>query len=112
ARPNGEVSEYERRYEDGSDPHVLDIVSVPLLQPQPHSFQSENWLLDPDRYWQKIGRVGSDKLLTLEQRPRTLWINGLYGSTGMTRTTVATTVCPLNKHRLWRTPSSSSGLTA
>jgi Dual OB-containing domain len=76
ARPNCEVSEYERQYEDGSDPNVLDIVSVPLLRPQPHSFQSENWLLDPGRYWQRIGWVGWDKLLKLEQRPRTLWING------------------------------------
>jgi hypothetical protein len=76
ARPNREVSEYERQYEDGSDPRVLDIVSVPLLQPQPYSFQSETWLLDPDYYWKKIGRVGWDKLLTLEQRPRTLWSNG------------------------------------
>jgi hypothetical protein len=72
ARPNREVSEYERQYEDGSDPRVLDIVSVPLLQPQPYSYQSENWLLDPDYYWKKIGRVGWDKLLTLEQQPETL----------------------------------------
>lgn len=76
ARPSHEVSEYERQYQDGSDPQVLDIVSVPLLQPQPYSFQSENWLLDPDYYWKKIGRVGWNKLLTLEQQPKTLWING------------------------------------
>ena len=78
ARPNREVSEYERQYEDGSDPRVLDIVSVPLLQPQPYSSQSENWLLDPDYYWKKIGRVGWDELLTLEQQPETLWINGYH----------------------------------
>lgn len=76
ARQNREVSEYERQYEDGSDPSVLDVVRVPLLQPHPHSYQSENWLLDPDRYWQKIGRVGWDELLQLEQQPGTLWING------------------------------------
>jgi len=48
----------------------------PLLRPEPHSFQSENWLLDPGYYWKKIGRAGWDKLLTLEQKLRTLWING------------------------------------
>lgn len=76
ARPNCEVSECERQYEDGSDPHVLDIISVPLLQPQPHSFQRENWLLDPGYYWRKVGRAGWDELLPLEQQPTTLWING------------------------------------
>jgi hypothetical protein len=75
ARPHHEVSQDERQYEDGSDPRVLDIVSVPLLQHQPYSFQTENWLLDPNQYWSKTGRAGWDKLLTLEQHPRTLWIN-------------------------------------
>ena len=76
ARQGHEVSAYERQYENGSDPSVLDIVSVPLLQPKPHGFQRENWLLDPHAHWKKIGRVGWDKLLTLEQRPKTLWTNG------------------------------------
>jgi hypothetical protein len=76
ARPNREVSARERQYEDRTDPKVLDIVLVPFLRPQPHDFQSENWLLDPDYYWKKTGRVGWSGLLRLEQRPRTLWING------------------------------------
>ena len=76
ARPNGEVSEYERQYQDGSDPSVLDIVTVPLLRPQPHGFQRENWLLDPNYYWTKSGRIGWDQLLTLEQQPKVLWVNG------------------------------------
>ena len=46
-RENQEVSEYERQYEDGSDPRVLDIVDVPLLEPRPLDHQTENWLLDP-----------------------------------------------------------------
>ncbi|MFG2170004.1 hypothetical protein ACGFMO_01255 [Streptomyces niveus] len=76
ARRNGEVSAYERQYRDGTDPNVLDIVSVPLLRPQSHSFQSENWLLDPDYYWERTGRVGWRGLLSLEERPGALWING------------------------------------
>lgn len=75
-RPSREVSEYEWQYNDGSDPNVLDVISIPLLRPQPQSFQSENWLLDPNSYWTKIGRVGWDTVLTLEQHPTSLWING------------------------------------
>ena len=56
-RENGEVSEYERQYEDGTDPLVLDIIDVPLLNAQPKDFQQENWLLDPDQYWRRVRRV-------------------------------------------------------
>ncbi|MFI6300185.1 dual OB domain-containing protein [Nonomuraea sp. NPDC050790] len=76
ARPTGEVSQGERQLEDGSDPRVLDIISVPLLQPQPHNYQSENWILDPNQRWRKIGRAGWGELLTLEQHSGPLWING------------------------------------
>lgn len=78
----GEVSQDERQYRDGSEPRVLDIVSVPLLRRQPHSFQSENWLLDRDYYWENVGRVGWDELLALEQRPRTLWTNEYHAYHG------------------------------
>ncbi|MCI3223981.1 hypothetical protein [Streptomyces sp. NP-1717] len=76
ARLNGEVSARERQYEDGMEPNVLDIVSVPLLRPQPHDFQSENWLLHPAYYWKKVGRIGWRGLLNLEQPPSALWVNG------------------------------------
>ena len=35
AREHEEVSEHERQYEDGSDPRVLDLMSVPLVHPHP-----------------------------------------------------------------------------
>ncbi len=75
-RPSGEVAEREREYHDGSDPQVLDIVSVPVIHASPHGFQSENWLLDPQYYWQKVGRASWTQLVDLEERPRALWING------------------------------------
>ena len=55
ARENQEVSEYERQYEDGSDPRVLDIIDLPVLEPRPKGHQTENWLLDPMYYWEKAG---------------------------------------------------------
>ncbi|MEU8344919.1 hypothetical protein AB0C74_24735 [Spirillospora sp. NPDC048832] len=76
ARSGHEVSEVERQLMDGSEPHVLDIVRIPLIKHEPVGFQSENWLLDPDYDWEKVGLIGWDDLAALEQRPATLWING------------------------------------
>lgn len=47
-REHQEVSEYELQYEDGGDPRVLDVIEVPMLEPLPQSFQSENWLFDSE----------------------------------------------------------------
>ena len=41
-RANREVSEYERQYEDGSDPRVLDIIRIPVVKPLPEEWQTEN----------------------------------------------------------------------
>lgn len=76
ARQTEEVSEYERQYQDGSDPRVLDIIDVPLIRPCPHTCQSENWLLDPDCYWIKVRQVGWVELQRYTEDPPTLWMNG------------------------------------
>ena len=52
-REHQEVSEYE----DGSDPRVLDVIDVPVVEPCPRNFQSENWLLNPEYYWEKVGKL-------------------------------------------------------
>ena len=61
-RESEEVSEYERQYEDGSDPRVLDVIDVPVIQAKPKDYQQENWLLDPEYYWEKIRSVSKDEL--------------------------------------------------
>lgn len=76
ARPGQEVSEEERRYEDGSDPRVLDIIDVPLLEPRPQNHQKENWLLDPDSYWVKAGVISWNELTGFCDVSGPLWING------------------------------------
>ena len=68
-RENQEVSEYERQYEDGSDPRVLDIVDIPVLEPRPADYQTENWLLDPKYYWVKDGRLSWSDLPSLVEDP-------------------------------------------
>jgi hypothetical protein len=75
ARPSEEVSEDERQYQDGSDPRMLDIIDVPLIRHQPHACQTENWLLDPDDYWTKVGQVGWAELQRYVENPATLWTN-------------------------------------
>ena len=75
-RDNREVSEYERQYEDGSDPQVLDIVQVPVLAPKPHSFQTENWLLDDEYYWHKVGRFSQLELPKIADPVEPLWADG------------------------------------
>jgi hypothetical protein len=73
SRQTGEVSEYERRYEDGSDPEVLDIISVPVVEPTPDGYQVENWTLSAGDYWIRDGRVGWEHLARLESPRAALW---------------------------------------
>lgn len=37
-RPTEEVSEWERQYQDGSDPRVLDVIDVPLIEARPKGY--------------------------------------------------------------------------
>lgn len=86
ARQHGEVSKHERQYKDGSDPQVLDIISVSLLDPQPTDFQQENWLLNPDCCWEKVGRATWSDLTQLVDRVEPLWIDGIRTYNGLNDT--------------------------
>ena len=75
-REGGEVSEYERQYENGGDPRVLDVIDVPLLEPRPAGYQIENWLLDQRYYWKKAGRLSPSDLGRFVEPVEPLWIDG------------------------------------
>lgn len=81
-REHQEVSEYERQYQNGADPRVLDIMDIPLLKAQPHECQQENWLLDPKQYWVKTGTAVWDDLSQLADPVGPLWINGHHTYNG------------------------------
>jgi Dual OB-containing domain len=82
-RPTEEVSEYERQYQDGSDPRVLDVIDVPLIEARPKDYQQENWLLDPQLYWERRGRLRWDDLSGLQDRRGPLWVNGNSSYNGL-----------------------------
>jgi len=75
-RLHQEVSWEERHYEDGSDPRVLDMLQVPLIEPRPHQFQQENWLLNPNFSWQRTGHMDWAGLQAFVELDGALWING------------------------------------
>lgn len=75
AREHGEVSEYERQYKNGSDPRLLDIIDIPLIDARPGDFQKENWLLEPSEYWVKSGSLKWNDLADLDDPARPLWLN-------------------------------------
>lgn len=83
AREHQEVSEYERQYEDGSDPSVLDIIDMPLIEHLPKDYQQENWLLSPDNYWTKRGSATPKDLNRYISLAGPLWINGYSTANGL-----------------------------
>ena len=83
-RPAGEISEFERRYQNGDDPNVLDIIEIPLLHPHPHNYQTENYLIDARHAWRKVGQFDKHQLHILADTIEgDLWINGYSSYNGI-----------------------------
>jgi hypothetical protein len=76
SRQTEEVSERERRYQDGTEPRILDIISLPLIEHRPKPPQQENWLLDAHWYWLKVGSFPPAQLNLLVDNSGPLWVNG------------------------------------
>ncbi len=76
ARPSAEVSEEERRYENGQSPRILDIIDVPIIGAAPLLHQTENHIIDGDYYWIKRGELPWGELRRLVDEPQILWPNG------------------------------------
>lgn len=83
ARSTQEVSEEERRYEDGRDPQLLDIVLVPCEKHQPLSHQRENHVIDPEDYWTLRGTLAWKDIGSWLDKPRTLWGTGQSSYAGL-----------------------------
>jgi hypothetical protein len=56
---------------------------VPLIAPKPRDYQQENWLLDPNAYWQRVEHLTWDDLPSLADPAGPLWLNGDSTYNGM-----------------------------
>jgi hypothetical protein len=75
-RDSAELSQDERRYENGVQPKVLDIVEIPLAGPKPQLHQSENYVVDSRYYWKKKGELTWPSVKRLVDKPVPLWSTG------------------------------------
>lgn len=83
ARSTQEISEEERRYQNGSDPKVLDVVTIELQHASPHLHQQENHLIDAGYYWVKQRTVSWSEIQHAVDSPAgTLWVNNSSSSNG------------------------------
>jgi len=63
-------------YKNRERPKLLDIIAVPLLKHNPNSYQTENYLIDNNQKWVKIGALKKTALRNLCDDVDSLWING------------------------------------
>jgi hypothetical protein len=76
ARQGREVSEEERRYENGKRSQLLDIIKVPLIEHLPSGHQTENHLLAEDHYWEKDGTASWEQVVALvDPYDAAFWVN-------------------------------------
>lgn len=83
SRPTQEVSEEERRYDDGRDPQVLHVITVPLAQAVPRHHQVENQQIDDGYYWVHQRTANWAEVQRAVEHPITLWLNGYSTFNGM-----------------------------
>jgi hypothetical protein len=75
-RPSAEISLEERRYENGKDPQILDVIEIPMIAAVPRLHQNENHMIDAEYCWTKKGALTWVDLSDLVDTPASLWTNG------------------------------------
>ena len=83
SRSTGELSRSEINFQQGISPQLLDIISLQLVNPVSHPYQSENWLNDAKTSWKKVGELPVEKLAELCDDPNSLWVNGYHSYNGV-----------------------------
>lgn len=74
-RQGHEISEEEMRYENGQNPALLDIVRIEMVGYKPSGFQSENYVINDDFYWEKTGCLNWESVNRFLDAPAILWKN-------------------------------------
>lgn len=83
SRAEGEISASDRSIENSAEPGLLDILRIPMIEPRPNGFQTENHLIDNRYDWVKEGVFAKEYLLHYCEAPNPLWVNGFCSSNGI-----------------------------
>jgi hypothetical protein len=82
-RQSKAISCSDQKFEDGSEPQLLDILKIHMLEQRPHACQTENHLIDDQYYWTKMGEFPKHQLLQFCGAPNPLWVNGFHSYNGI-----------------------------
>ena len=83
-RAAGELSEEDRRFENGREPGLLDIIRIPMIEARPCGYQTENHLIDDSEYWTREGEASWDQLqCALDSISGPLWDNSSSSYNGL-----------------------------
>jgi hypothetical protein len=83
-REHQEISEQDRSYEDGQLAQLLEIISIPMLEPIPGTYQSENHLIGDQWYWSKLGVATWAQVdAAVDRIDGPLWLNGYSSGKGI-----------------------------
>ena len=74
-RRDHEISEIDRRYQDGSTAQVFDIVGVTFKSKSDHPAQIENYTINDGYYWSNRGKYAGSLDLLVDEPP-SLWQTG------------------------------------
>lgn len=75
AGPGHEITELDRRYQNGETAQVFDVIAIPCVERRPLGFQTENVLIDTGFYWQSVRKASWAEASTLAT-DTDLWTNG------------------------------------
>lgn len=76
-REDEEIRREDCNCGDNTQPGLFDIISIPLLEPRPTSYQRENHLINQEHRWRKLGEIAWDDLIQLvDELSGPLWLNG------------------------------------
>src|SRR5262249_34320695 len=75
-RINPAISERDMLYQNGQPARLLDIITIPMIEPRPRNHQTENHLIASDYYWEKQGDATWQQIVdATDKRAGTIWSN-------------------------------------
>jgi hypothetical protein len=80
-REGEELSEQERQISKGMEPALLDVLEFTIARHKPSAHQPENYTINSQHKFKKVGRVPAEELIKEVDKPTNLWIMGYQSRT-------------------------------